>query len=165
MVKSLFFVATFASLMAAHSSQLVAQKYTKRELRAAWIATVVNIDWPSQKGLSSTQQQQEFVKLLDVLKDAGMNAVIVQVRPSADAFYPSSYEPWSEYLSGAQGQSPVPYYNPLAFMIEQAKRRGLEFHAWFNPYRVSMKDTFNFAETHPRSEERRVGKECRSWGQ
>lgn len=125
------------------------QSFPKRELRAAWIATVVNIDWPSRKGLSSQQQQVEYVKLLDLLKSVGMNAVIVQVRPTADAFYPSSYEPWSEYLSGVQGQSPEPYYNPLAFMIQQAKERGLEFHAWFNPYRVSMKDTFNFAETHP----------------
>ncbi len=126
-----------------------AQTPPKRELRAAWIATVVNIDWPSQKGLSSQQQQEEYVTLLDLLKSVGMNAVIVQVRPSADAFYPSSYEPWSEYLSGEQGRSPEPYYNPLAFMIQEAKRRGLEFHAWFNPYRASMKDTMNFAATHP----------------
>ncbi len=130
-------------------SDLSAQHYPKRELRAAWIATVVNIDWPSQKGLTSQQQQEEYVKLLDLLKSVGMNAVIVQVRPTADAFYPSSYEPWSEYLSGTQGKAPEPYYNPLAFMIEQAKKRGLEFHAWFNPYRVSMKDTMNFAEGHP----------------
>lgn len=126
-----------------------AQPHPKRELRAAWIATVVNIDWPSRKGLSAHEQQAEYVKLLDLLKSVGMNSVIVQVRPAADAFYPSSYEPWSEYLSGVQGKSPEPYYNPLAFMIEEAKERGLEFHAWFNPYRVSMKDTFNFAEGHP----------------
>jgi uncharacterized lipoprotein YddW (UPF0748 family) len=149
MIKRLLIVATFTSLIAAHAYKLEAQKYPKRELRAAWIATVVNIDWPSQKGLNSAQQQQEYVKLLDVLKEVGMNAVIVQVRPAADAFYPSSYEPWSEYLSGTQGQSPAPYYNPLAFMIEQAKQRGLEFHAWFNPYRVSMNDKFEFASNHP----------------
>jgi uncharacterized lipoprotein YddW (UPF0748 family) len=126
-----------------------AQFSPKRELRAAWIATVVNIDWPSRKGLSAHQQQTEYVTLLDLLKSVGMNSVIVQVRPAADAFYPSSYEPWSEYLSGVQGKSPEPYYNPLAFMIQEAKKRNLEFHAWFNPYRVSMKDTFNFAEGHP----------------
>jgi uncharacterized lipoprotein YddW (UPF0748 family) len=126
-----------------------AQTNPKRELRAAWIATVANIDWPSQKGLSAHEQQEQFVKLLDVLKDVGMNAVIVQVRPAGDAFYPSSYEPWSEYLSGKQGQSPEPYYNPLTFMIAQARQRGLEFHAWFNPYRVSMNDKFLFADTHP----------------
>lgn len=87
--------------------------------------------------------------MLDLLKSVGMNAVIVQVRPSADAFYPSSYEPWTEYLSGVQGKGPEPYYNPLEFMIQQAKQRGLEFHAWFNPYRVSMRDSVTFADNHP----------------
>lgn len=125
------------------------QTHPKRELRAAWIATVVNIDWPSRKGLSAHEQQREYVELLDLLKSVGMNAVIVQVRPTADSFYPSSYEPWSEYLSGVQGKSPEPYYNPLAFMIHEAKKRGLEFHAWFNPYRVSMKDSAMFAASHP----------------
>lgn len=126
-----------------------AQTYPKRELRAAWIATVMNIDWPSQKGLSVQQQQEEFVKLLDTLQNIGMNAVIVQVRPVADALYPSSFEPWSEYLSGTQGQSSKPYYNPLVFMIQQARQRGLEFHAWFNPYRASMKEGFVSAGNHP----------------
>jgi uncharacterized lipoprotein YddW (UPF0748 family) len=140
------FISLFALLFTIHLS---AQPFPKRELRAAWIATVVNIDWPSQKGLSSAQQQMEYVHLLDVLKEAGMNAVIVQVRPAADAFYPSSYEPWSEYLSGRQGVAPNPYYNPLVFMIEQARQRGLEFHAWFNPYRVSMKETVSLADAHP----------------
>jgi uncharacterized lipoprotein YddW (UPF0748 family) len=126
-----------------------AQQSPKRELRAAWIATVVNIDWPSKKSLSVHDQQAEYIRLLDLLKSVGMNSVIVQVRPTADAFYPSSFEPWSEFLTGVQGKAPEPYYNPLAFMIEEAKKRNLEFHAWFNPYRVSMKDTFNFAEGHP----------------
>jgi len=125
-----------------------AQSLPKRELRAAWIATVQNIDWPSQSGLGAYEQQAEYVRLLDLLKSVGMNAVIVQVRPSADAFYPSSFEPWSEYLSGRQGKAPEPYYNPLAFMIREARQRGLEFHAWFNPYRVSMNDSVTFAETH-----------------
>jgi uncharacterized lipoprotein YddW (UPF0748 family) len=148
MIGRLFPITTFVFFIF-FNFQLSAQTYPKRELRAAWIATVVNIDWPSQKGLNSSQQQEEYVKLLDVLKDAGMNAVIVQVRPAADAFYPSSYEPWSEYLSGTQGESSVPYYNPLAFMIAEARQRGMEFHAWFNPYRVSMNDKFWFADNHP----------------
>jgi uncharacterized lipoprotein YddW (UPF0748 family) len=126
-----------------------AQHSPKRELRAAWIATVMNIDWPSQKGLSTSQQRDEFCNLLDTLKSVGMNAVVVQVRPSADAFYPSSFEPWSEYLTGKQGQPPEPYYNPLTFMIEQAHARGLEFHAWFNPYRASMNETFIPSANHP----------------
>lgn len=139
----------FVILCSLLAGRVYAQTPPKYELRAAWIATVVNIDWPSQKGLSAHLQQAEYVKLLDLLKSIGMNAVIVQVRPAADAFYPSSFEPWSEYLTGKQGLPPDPYYNPLTFMIEEARRRGLEFHAWFNPYRVSMKDTFNFHESHP----------------
>jgi len=131
------------------SFTLGAQQNSKHELRAAWIATVANIDWPSQKGLNAHQQQAEYVTLLDTLKSVGMNAVIVQVRPVADALYPSSYEPWSAYLSGQQGKSPEPYYNPLTFMIEEARKRGLEFHAWFNPYRASMNDTTMLARSHP----------------
>lgn len=130
-------------------ASLSAQHIPKRELRAAWIATVVNIDWPSKKGLSVAEQQHEYVTLLDTLQRAGMNAVIVQVRPVADAFYPSSYEPWSEYLSGTQGLPMDPYYNPLVFMISEARKRGLEFHAWFNPYRASMNANLIYAANHP----------------
>ncbi len=126
-----------------------AQHVPKRELRAAWIATVVNIDWPSKQGLSVAEQQQEYVTLLDTLQQVGMNAVVVQVRPVADAFYPSSYEPWSEYLSGTQGESTRPYYNPITFMIAEARKRNLEFHAWFNPYRASMNANLIYAHNHP----------------
>lgn len=125
------------------------QPFPKREMRAAWIATVMNIDWPSNKGLPAIQQQEEYVELLDKLHAVGMNAVIVQIRPTADAFYPSSFEPWSEYLTGTQGVPPQPYYNPLTFMIAEARKRGMEFHAWFNPYRVSMKEDFIPAAGHP----------------
>jgi uncharacterized lipoprotein YddW (UPF0748 family) len=121
----------------------------KRELRAAWVVTVYNIDWPSQKGLTAQQQQAEFITILDSLKGLGMNAVIVQIRPVADALFPSSFEPWSEYLSGTQGEPPKPYYNPLSFMIEQARLRGLEFHAWFNPYRASTREGFVPSAGHP----------------
>ena len=148
MIRTFLWLAALVTLLCSHLL-MFAQYHPKRELRAAWIATVVNIDWPSEKTLSSLQQQHEYVKLLDTLKAVGMNAVIVQVRPAADAFYPSSYEPWSEYLTGLQGKSPAPYYNPLAFMIAEAKKRGLEFHAWFNPYRVSMNDQYFFASNHP----------------
>jgi uncharacterized lipoprotein YddW (UPF0748 family) len=131
------------------SIEVSAQVSPKRELRAAWIASVVNIDWPSKKGLTAQEQQDEYVKLLDHLQSLGMNAVVMQIRPVADAFYPSSYEPWSEYLSGSQGKAPDPYYNPLTFMIEQARQRGLEFHAWFNPYRASMVEGFVPFRNHP----------------
>jgi len=120
------------------------------ELRGAWIATVVNIDWPSAPGLSSDRQQMEFDSLLDVLKAMGMNAVFVQVRPAGDAFYPSAVVPWSQYLSGQQGRAPEPLYDPLAYMIKAAHSRRMEFHAWLNPYRASFDlDTASLAPTHP----------------
>lgn len=108
------------------------------EFRAAWIATVANIDWPSRGNLDSESQKREFIRLLDMHKQNGMNAVIVQVRPATDAFYPSDLEPWSEWLTGRQGRAPVPYYDPLQFMIDEAHKRGMEFHAWCNPYRAEM---------------------------
>lgn len=110
----------------------------KRELRAAWIASVDNIDWPKKGVVNVEQQKQDFIKLLDELKAAGMNAVIVQIKPTADSFYPSQYGPWSEWLTGVQGKDPG--YNPLAFMIEEVHKRNLEFHGWFNPYRISLQD-------------------------
>jgi len=141
-----FFLLTAAIIVVPES---YGQHWPKRELRAAWIATVANIDWPSKKGLSVAEQKHEYVTLLDTLAGIGMNAVIVQVRPVADAFYPSSYEPWSEYLSGTQGEVSQPYYNPLTFMIEEARKRGMEFHAWFNPYRASMNAKLIYAADHP----------------
>lgn len=108
----------------------------KYEMRGVWIATVLNIDWPSKPGLSAEQQKNEFVQILDRDKAMGINAVFVQVRPSGDAFYPSQYDPWSEFLTGKQGQAPQPFYDPLKFMIDQAHKRGMEFHAWINPYRM-----------------------------
>ena len=120
----------------------------KRQLRAMWIATVTNIDWPSASGLSVAAQKAEFLHLLDVAEENRLNAVFVQVRPTADAFYESPYEPWSQYLTGAQGQHPG--YDPLAFMVEEAHRRNIELHAWFNPYRVSMQtDPAQLVPEHP----------------
>ena len=112
---------------------------TKQEFRAVWIATVDNIDWPSKKGMAVDSQKAEFVRLLDLHLQNGMNAVIMQVRPATDAFYPSAYEPWSEWLSGVQGKPPSPYYDPLQFMITETHKRGMEFHAWCNPYRADFK--------------------------
>lgn len=108
----------------------------KREFRAAWIATVSNIDWPSKPGLPAIEQQQQFIRRLDQLVKMGCNSVIVQIRPAADAFYASKMEPWSRYLTGKQGQPPFPYYDPLQFMIEETHKRNIEFHAWFNPFRA-----------------------------
>ena len=88
------------------------------EFRGVWIATVDNIDWPQKVGYNTTSQREEFIRQLDLHKRNGMNAVIVQVRPAADAFYPSALEPWSQWLTGVQGRPPCPYYDPMKFMIE-----------------------------------------------
>jgi uncharacterized lipoprotein YddW (UPF0748 family) len=110
----------------------------KPEFRGVWVATVDNIDWPSRSGLLPDSQRAEFIKLLDMHQRNGINALIVQIRPATDAFYPSPYEPWSEWLTGRQGQPPVPYYDPLEFMIIETHKRSMEFHAWMNPYRAEF---------------------------
>ena len=120
-----------------------------REFRAAWVATVANIDWPSRKGLSTAQQQGEMRAILDQAVALKLNAIILQIRTSADAFYASALEPWSEYLSGTQGQAPEPFHDPLALWIEEAHTRGLELHAWFNPFRARQSQaTAPAAATH-----------------
>ncbi|MEN9702457.1 MAG: hypothetical protein RIR55_1799 [Bacteroidota bacterium] len=106
------------------------------EFRGVWVATVVNIDWPSKAGLSNDLQKKEFIDLLEMHQKNGMNAIIMQVRPAGDAIYPSTLEPWSEYLTGKQGLPPSPFYDPLQFMIAETHKRGMEFHAWINPYRA-----------------------------
>ncbi|MBS9525420.1 family 10 glycosylhydrolase [Litoribacter alkaliphilus] len=136
-------------LIALLTGNVHAQDSPKRELRAVWIATVENIDWPTTRNKSAQEQQEEYVKMLDHFQELGMNAIIMQVRPTADTFYPSSYEPWSAYLTGAQGRQPNTYYNPLTFLIQEAKKRGLEFHAWFNPYRASNSKDFIPHAEHP----------------
>lgn len=110
----------------------------KDEFRGVWVATVANIDWPENKGLSSREQIGEFKEILKEVKQMNMNAVIVQVRPCGDALYRSKNEPWSRYLTGTQGK--YPGYDPLKLMIKESHRRGMEFHAWFNPYRVALND-------------------------
>ncbi len=107
-----------------------------REFRGAWIATVGNIDWPSKPGLSTEQQKSELLAILDRAAQLRLNALIFQVRTSCDAFYASKLEPWSEYLTGKMGQTPEPFYDPLAFAVEEAHKRGIELHAWFNPFRA-----------------------------
>jgi uncharacterized lipoprotein YddW (UPF0748 family) len=110
----------------------------KYEFRAAWVATVDNIDWPTRGNYDTEKQKAEFIALLDMHKRNGLNALVVQIRPAADAFYPSPYEPWSQWLTGKQGKPPSPYYDPLQFMIEETHKRGMEFHAWCNPYRAEF---------------------------
>lgn len=107
-----------------------------REFRAAWVATVANIDWPSKRGLSTADQQAEAIRILDFLQAHHFNAVIFQARPQADALYQSSLEPWSYYLTGEQGKAPAPFYDPLQFWIDESHKRGMELHVWMNPYRA-----------------------------
>jgi uncharacterized lipoprotein YddW (UPF0748 family) len=108
----------------------------KREMRAAWVATVANIDWPSSRYASSGEQISELVNMFDKLHAAGINAIMFQVRTECDALYESSIEPWSYWLTGKQGKSPDPFFDPLAFAVAEAHNRGMELHAWFNPYRA-----------------------------
>lgn len=122
----------------------------KFEFRGVWIATVENIDWPSKRNLTTEEQKAEFIQILNMHKRNGMNAVVMQIRPVADAFYPSQLEPWSEYLTGQQGRPPSPYYDPLEFMIAETHKRGMEFHAWLNPYRAVFNITkSSIAPNHP----------------
>ncbi|MER5390185.1 family 10 glycosylhydrolase [Saccharopolyspora sp. NPDC002686] len=127
-----------AVLLGLFSATGAAAQGPSTAMRGMWIASVTNIDWPSRPGLSAEQQQAEYRKLLDQAVSNKLNAVFVQVRPTADAFWPSPHEPWSQWLTGVQGKDPG--YDPMRFMVDEAHQRGLQFHAWFNPYRVSMQD-------------------------
>ena len=137
----LVFVCTI-SLVEWHVSAQTSHQvtYSKNQFRGVWIATVRNLDWPSKPGLRVKQLKREYIQQLEKLRDIGMNAVIVQIRPVADAMYPSPFEPWSEYLTGTQGKAPKSGFDPLEFMIEETHKRCMEFHAWFNPYRA-VRDT------------------------
>ena len=106
----------------------------RREFRAAWVASVYNIDWPSKPGLSAKAQKAELLAIFDRAAELKLNALILQVRPQCDAFYESQQEPWSNFLSGTMGEDPG--YDPLAFAVEEAHARGLELHAWLNPFRA-----------------------------
>ncbi|MBD5224972.1 MAG: family 10 glycosylhydrolase [Bacteroidales bacterium] len=112
----------------------------KHEMRGAWLASVYGIDWPSRQGATvavADEQRRELIKILDILKNAGINAVMFQVRSMGDAMYASSFEPWSQYLTGMRGEAPVKGWDPLAFAVDEAHKRGMELHAWVNPYRLS----------------------------
>jgi len=124
MKKALLLALTIALPLSAHA-----------EFRGAWIASVYNINFPSDSGLSESAQKAQAIRLLDAAKAAKLNAVLLQVRPESDALYASSIEPWSRYLTGTQGRSPG--YDPLAFFIAEAKKRGIAVHAWLNPYRAA----------------------------
>ncbi len=133
---------------AATSSCTPSARAAKRQLRGVWIATVHNIDWPSGTGLTPARQRAEYIKILDNAARRRFNAVFLQIRPASDAFYRSSLEPWSQYLTGTPGKDPG--WDPLPFLIDEAHKRGLEFHAWFNPYRAGYTaDTSKLPDSHP----------------
>ena len=141
------------SLILLLAINLYGAKYPKTEMRAVWIATVANIDWPSAPDLTTAQQQKEFTELLDLSKAYHMNTVVFQIRPAADAFYFSTYEPWSQWLTGQQGKEPG--YDPLTFASTECRKRGLDLHVWINPYRAIMDVNKNqtspdhITNTHP----------------
>ncbi|WP_269224962.1 glycoside hydrolase family 10 protein [Flavobacterium eburneipallidum] len=112
--------------------------HPKNEFRGVWIATVANIDWPKINTDSVTKQKADFIEILETYKKMNYNAVIVQIRSSGEAFYPTELAPWSRYLTGKEGKAPTPFYDPLEWMITEAHARGFEFHAWLNPYRATM---------------------------
>lgn len=112
--------------------------HPKREFRGIWLATVENIDWPTRGNIDSESQKEELIKILDMQQRNGINAILLQVRPAADAFYAKGQEPWSRFLTGQQGKAPNPFYDPLEFAIKAAHDRGMELHAWFNPYRATV---------------------------
>ncbi|MDB4899935.1 MAG: hypothetical protein JWN53_1743 [Gemmatimonadetes bacterium] len=120
----------------------------QREMRAVWVATVGNMDWPSRKGLSTAQQQAELVAIFDRMSQLHMNAMVLQVRPAADALYSSPLEPWSDFLTGTMGRAPEPYYDPLTFAIGEAHKRGIELHVWINPYRAKDPSTKALSANH-----------------
>ncbi|MGW0612479.1 glycoside hydrolase family 10 protein [Streptomyces sp. NPDC002788] len=118
------------------------------EMRGVWLATVANRDWPSMPGLTAAQQRSELLTHLDTAVRNRLNTVFFQVRPTADALWPSPYEPWSQYLTGTQGKDPG--WDPLGTAVEEAHARGLKLHAWFNPYRVAVHaDPTRLAASHP----------------
>jgi uncharacterized lipoprotein YddW (UPF0748 family) len=136
---------TFAGAAASASAQSDPPPVA-RELRAVWVATVDNMDWPSKAGLTASEQQAELITILDRLVQLHMNAIVLQVRPAADALYQSDLEPWSEVLTGEMGRSPG--YDPLAFAVTEAHKRGLELHAWINPYRARYSLTRPASSNH-----------------
>ncbi|MBN1900231.1 family 10 glycosylhydrolase [Candidatus Sumerlaeota bacterium] len=117
-----------------------------REFRGVWVATVSRIDWPPEAG--TEEQKQTLIDILDLAVEMNLNAIIFQVRPATDALYASELEPWSRWLTGEQGKAPDPLYDPLEFAVEEAHKRGLELHAWFNPYRAGTSASDQYADNH-----------------
>lgn len=147
---SLFSCASGRHIVSEEPPHLDVKEFSsKYEMRGAWLATVVNLDWPSSRNLTADEQKRELIEILDGLRETGINAVFFQVRAEADAFFPSPYEPWSYWLTDKQGSPPHPYYDPLEFIVDEAHKRGMELHVWLNPYRVHRNlGSYEQHETH-----------------
>jgi len=145
-----FIAGCILALWLCSASTAAAQAFIpKRELRAVWVATVNNIDYPRFPKPDPASLQAEYLQLLDGFQALGINTVILQVRPAGDAFYPSRYAPWSAFLTGKQGLAPEGDFDPLAFYVKKTHERGMEFHAWLNPYRATTGlDTLSLAPSH-----------------
>jgi uncharacterized lipoprotein YddW (UPF0748 family) len=141
----LFFVLGVYGLDSMHAQGSDLQKF---EFRGAWVATVTNLDWPTIPGLNSEFQKNQLRAIFDDLKETGINVVIFQIRTECDALYDSNYEPWSYWLTAEQGKPPSPFYDPLEFAIEEAHKRGIELHAWFNPYRAVFSTNYPRHSSH-----------------
>ncbi len=144
-IRSVITIISILFATKAIDAQVLSPKY---EFRGVWVATVNNIDWPSKPGLPVEIMKAEALQILDMNKDLGMNAIIFQVRPSADAFYQSDLEPWSRYLTGTPGKAPEPFFDPLQFWIEETHKRGMELHAWMNPFRLALNASQPLAGNH-----------------
>src|SRR5690606_19205579 len=107
-----------------------------REFRGVWVATVYNIDWPASRGMSVAEMKKSLTEMLDRAAAMRLNAVVLQVRPASDAFYNSPFEPWSYFLTGTEGKAPASRFDRLTFAVQEAHSRGIELHAWLNPYRA-----------------------------
>jgi uncharacterized lipoprotein YddW (UPF0748 family) len=139
-LSSLIFSISFAQTV---TPEAVIKTEPAREFRGVWMATVVNLDWPQNARATSESQKKDLINQLNSHQQTGINAIIFQVRPAADAFYAKSREPWSKYLTGKQGQAPDPLFDPLEFAITESHKRGMELHAWFNPYRATFDGKFS----------------------
>lgn len=138
-VKSILLIIILALVLHMEVGQLKAEPIMKNDFRGIWVATVLNIDYPKKPATNPDILKQEAIEVLDNAKTLGMDAVFLQVRPSGDALYNSNFYPWSKYLTGEQGQAPDDGFDPLTFWVEEAHKRGIELHAWINPYRITKK--------------------------
>lgn len=148
MLRYLLFVFIVTLITLTQAAEFPNPPSPPRELRGAWIATVRNIDWPSEPGLTTENARAQLLTLIEKAASLGLNALIFQVRPAGDAMYASSLEPWSPFLTGKMGTSPSPNWDPLSFAVEEAHRRGIELHAWFNPYRALAGDKHSPSANH-----------------